>query len=119
MGDASPTRAGMGLPAEDPGAKRASSVYGVRSYTVRVYCVSVAASGVGRIDSDPSSDDPMYWPSPRPTPGCGPRTFGIEARPLPERTKIFVASLLNSTPVGYQPVGMKPRTRLDPGLEMS
>jgi hypothetical protein len=35
-------------------------------------------------------------------------------RPLPESTRTFPPSRSKATPVGYQPVGMKPRKRLSP-----
>src|SRR4030095_1318837 len=50
-------------------------------------------------------------------PGGGPRGFACEARPLPERTKIRESSRSNAAPVGYQPVGTNPSTRLWPRFE--
>ena len=52
-------------------------------------------------------------------PGWGPRGFGIDVRPLPESTRIRRPSGVNRTPVGYQPVGMKPATRLADGRATS
>jgi hypothetical protein len=39
--------------------------------------------------------------------------------PLPDRTSTFAPAGSNATPVGYQPVGMKPRKRLSPGCATS
>ena len=51
--------------------------------------------------------------------GCGPRGLATGVRPLPESTSTFSASRSYATPVGYQPVGMKPRKRLSPGSATS
>ena len=56
----------------------------------------------------------MYWKSP-----VGPRGLGSDASPLPLSTRIRLPSGANSTPVGYQPVGMKPSTSLRPGVSTS
>ena len=47
--------------------------------------------------------------------GCGPRGFAAGARPLPLSTSTRAPFASNATPVGYQPVGTKPRKRLSPG----
>src|SRR5215470_10020008 len=54
----------------------------------------------------------MYCPSAAAIEGFGPRGFGEDASPLPERTKICLPSPLKAAAVGYQPVGRKPATRL-------
>src|SRR3954451_21944596 len=61
----------------------------------------------------------MYCPGEPVTPGWLPRGLAMEVKPLPLRTKIRLPSRLNCAAVGYQPVGMKPRTRLSPGRETS
>jgi hypothetical protein len=45
--------------------------------------------------------------------------LAIEVRPLPLRMKIRLPSPLKRAAVGYQPVGMKPRTSLSPGRDTS
>ncbi len=53
----------------------------------------------------------MYWPGAAGETGCGPRGLAWVVSPLPLRMKIRRPSLLNRAAVGYQPVGMNPRTR--------
>src|SRR6266542_2144493 len=57
----------------------------------------------------------VLWPSAQGSPGCGPRGFASDVRPLPERTKMFLPSEENCAAVGYQPAGMNPLTRLASG----
>src|SRR4030095_15973827 len=71
------------------------------------------------METDPPSIDPTYWPSPCGTPPCGPRGFAMDVNPLPLSTYNCLPSLLNSTPVGYQPAGTKPMTRLLSSFEIS
>src|SRR5690349_4770873 len=66
--------------------------------------------------SDPVIMPPLYWPSMPRSPGIGPRGLGPEVRPLPLRISSRDPSFVNWTPVGYQPVGMKPSTWLAPGF---
>src|SRR3954471_5406360 len=61
----------------------------------------------------------MYWPGAVGDPGWGPRGLGCEVSPLPLRMKIRRPSLLKRAAVGYQPVGMNPRTAAAPGRETS
>ena len=51
--------------------------------------------------------------------GAATARIGMRRQSLPARTNTFDPSRPNLTPVGYQPVGMKPRTRESPGREMS
>src|SRR6476659_3424794 len=61
----------------------------------------------------------MYCERSPSAPGCGPRGFAIDVRPLPDSTRRRLPSGVKDTPVGYQPVGTKPATRLAPGRETS
>ena len=49
--------------------------------------------------------------------GCGPRGLGSDEKPLPLATRILGPAV--RTQVGYQPVGMKPREELLPGVATS
>src|SRR5215203_3346250 len=71
------------------------------------------------MESDPESSSPMYCPVAPGTPGCAPRGLAAEVSPLPLRMKIRLPSRLHWAAVGYQPVGMRPRTTLAPGRETS
>src|SRR5579872_786611 len=55
----------------------------------------------------------------RPTPPPVRGKLGLDSRPLPTPTNSFFPSRETATAVGYQPVGMKPRTRLSAVLETS
>ena len=57
----------------------------------------------------------MYCASSDVATGWGPRGLAAGARPLPLRTRTFSPEASKATPVGYQPVGMKPSGRLSPG----
>ena len=57
----------------------------------------------------------MYCASAFGETGVGPRGFAAAERPLPLRTRMLFPEGSKATPVGYQPVGMKPRKRLSPG----
>jgi hypothetical protein len=61
----------------------------------------------------------MYWPAASGILGCGPRGFGDEVSPFPDRTKTRLPSRENAAAVGYQPDGRKPETRLSPGRDTS
>src|SRR5436305_12285650 len=61
----------------------------------------------------------MYCPGAVGDPGWGPRGLAWEVSPLPLRMKIRRPSLLKRAAVGYQPVGMNPRTAAAPGRETS
>ena len=50
----------------------------------------------------------MYCASAFAATGGGPRGFGAAERPLPLRTRRLLPEGSKATPVGYQPVGMKP-----------
>src|SRR6186997_1426967 len=71
------------------------------------------------IESAPVSRFPVYLPSRRIPPGCGPRGFGSLVSPLPFRTKKRDPSRANMTVVGYQPTGTHPSTLLPHGLVTS
>src|SRR5262245_35557023 len=87
--------------------------------TRRVIADSAAWSGVRMMESAPVSRFPVYRPSRRTPPGCGPRGFGSLVRPLPFSTKNRVPSAANMTDVGYQPTGTHPSTLLAPGFVTS
>src|SRR5262245_48021596 len=87
--------------------------------TRRVIADSAAWSGVRMMESAPVSRFPVYRPSRRTPPGCGPRGFGSLVRPLPFRTKNRDPSAANLTDVGYQPTGTHPSTLLAPGFVTS
>ena len=61
----------------------------------------------------------MYCASSDVATGWGPRGLAAGARPLPLRTRTFSPEASKATPVGYQPVGMKPIARLSPGRRTS
>ena len=94
----------MGMPTGF--VNRLASVYGVSDRTLRENSNSVVRSGVGTMDTSPRSRFSM------------PPVSGLAAgvSPLPLSTKICLPSRLNTAPVGYQPVGMKPSTKLRPPL---
>src|SRR4029434_10892941 len=71
------------------------------------------------MDSAPLSISPTYCPAALGIPGWLPRGVAGGVNPLPLRIKIRRPSRLNCAAVGYQPVGMKPRTALSPGRETS
>src|SRR5215207_9119050 len=120
MGDESPTRRGIGeAPGAFAGVRRRASVYGVSSRTLAVMRASAAALGTGITDSEPWNIEPLYWPSMRAPPGWGPRGFAAPVSPLPLSTNMRDASRSNSTPVGYQPTGIHPRTTVAFGVETS
>src|SRR5471030_1130021 len=84
------------------GARRVASEYGESPCTLRVMSESVGPVGTGRAETAPCSRLSM------------PLLAGLAAgaSPRPLSTKIWLLSRLNIAPVGYQPVGMKPRTML-------
>ena len=53
----------------DAGARRVASRYGVTLYTSFVSRSNPTSSGIGKIDNDPSSIDPLYCPGAPVTPG--------------------------------------------------
>src|SRR5512139_1402778 len=57
----------------------------------------------------------MYWASTLEATGVGPRGLAAPERPLPLRRRMRSPAPVKATPVGYQPVGTKPRKRLSPG----
>src|SRR5262245_41689563 len=71
------------------------------------------------MDSAPLSSSPTYCPAALGIPGWPPRGLGDDVKPLPLRMKIRLPSRLHCAAVGYQPVGMKPRTALAPERETS
>src|SRR5262245_35479387 len=62
---------------------------------------------------------PVYWPSMRAPPGCGPRGLAALVRPLPASTKNRAPARSNATLVGYHPEGTQPSTSLAPGFSTS
>ena len=87
IGDGSPTFLGMGdARGAATGARMPALVIGVRLSPVFVIACSEAASGTGRMESEPCSIAPVYWPSAPGTPACAPRGFGDDVRPFPLST---------------------------------
>src|SRR5439155_21425263 len=86
-----------------------SSVWDVRASIWRVYSASATRAGVTIADTAPSSrlSSPLF------------ARLGAGLRPFPFNTKICLPSRLNIAPVGYQPVGMKPCTKLSELLLIS
>src|SRR5262249_21760448 len=132
IGDSSPTLVGMAVFTGCGAAVSCASEYGQFLYTCRVYSANFFVSGLGITDRAPLRVVPMY--------GYGiirraiafTSSFSLfsssslvnsglafDCKPLPTPTRMFLPSGVTATLVGYQPVGMNPRTRLIFGSSIS
>src|SRR5689334_22095910 len=95
------------------------SRYGELAYTCLVYSASLPPVGTSTKETIPLSCRPMYSNPPTATGLMGVLAgLACDPVPLPEQRSSFLPSGLTARALGYQPVGMKPATRLWPRREM-